>query len=409
MPSRPLVSDDQRRARIARRQALSPAYRVTTATAAAEAVVALHATEPASVYLSAFARAELTHADLESTLYAGRSLVKQLAMRRTLFAFPRVLLPAAWGSSSARVAAQSRQVVAATWPAAPSSPTRQRAGHGSTSRFAAVVDHLRRMARPAPPSCGRGCPRCTRVSTSRRAPTWGSIQPVAARLLTTAAAGGEIVRGENAAGWKVTRPRWTATEQWLGEVPSALEPRAGYATLVRAWLRAFGPGTEADIVWWLGSTKGAVRAALSDVEAIEVEVAPSTGGSSTAYLLPDDLGPVDPVAPWAALLPALDPTLMGWKDRDHYLDPAHRPELFDVNGNGGPTAWWDGRVVGGWHQAADGRVVVVPLGRLTCAATTALEVESDRLTAFLDGDVVNTIYQSPLVRRRTSGPTGGDR
>ena len=31
-------------------------------------------------------------------------MVKQLAMRRTLFVFPRDLLPAAWGSASARVA-----------------------------------------------------------------------------------------------------------------------------------------------------------------------------------------------------------------------------------------------------------------------------------------------------------------
>jgi hypothetical protein len=56
---------------------------------------------------------------------------------------------------------------------------------------------------------------------------------------------------------------------------------------------------------------------------------------------------------------------MGWTIRDFYLDPAHRDHtrpgtLFDRSGNPGPTVWWDGRIVGGWAQRADGEVVVQP-------------------------------------------------
>ena len=68
----------------------------------------LHATEPASVYLSVFARADASRSDIDKALYEERSVVKQLAMRRTLFAFPRDLLPAVWGSASARVLGQLR-------------------------------------------------------------------------------------------------------------------------------------------------------------------------------------------------------------------------------------------------------------------------------------------------------------
>ena len=57
---------------------------------------------------SAFARVEASRADVDRALYDERSVVKQLAMRRTLFAFPRALLPAVWGSASARVEAQLR-------------------------------------------------------------------------------------------------------------------------------------------------------------------------------------------------------------------------------------------------------------------------------------------------------------
>ena len=98
------IDDDERRARLGVRQAL--AVPVPDTLAAARAVTCLHATEPASVHLAAWARSGATRDDVDRALYVDRSVVKQLAMRRTVFAFPRELLPAVWGSASARVAGQ---------------------------------------------------------------------------------------------------------------------------------------------------------------------------------------------------------------------------------------------------------------------------------------------------------------
>ena len=99
------ITDDERRARLAVRHALAPGARVATPELATRAVTVLHSTEPATGYLSLWARVPgLTIADVDRALFEDRSLVKQLAMRRTLFVFPRDLLPAAWGSASARVA-----------------------------------------------------------------------------------------------------------------------------------------------------------------------------------------------------------------------------------------------------------------------------------------------------------------
>jgi hypothetical protein len=108
------------------------------------------------------------------------------------------------------------------------------------------------------------------------------------------------------------------------------------------------------------------------------------------------------------LLPALDPSTMGWKDRAFYLGE-HAGRLFDANGNAGPTAWWNGRIVGGWTQDAHGTVVVVPAERLDRAATRALAERATRLTEWLDGDVVRSIYQSPLVRSQEPSPEVLDR
>ena len=73
-------------------------------------------------------------------------------------------------------------------------------------------------------------------------------------------------------------------------------------------------------------------------------------------MLADDLEPEPAPEPWVALLPALDPTAMGWKERDWYLGE-HAALLFDSNGNVGPTVWSDGRIVGGWGSGEDGEVV----------------------------------------------------
>ncbi|MDX6359213.1 MAG: hypothetical protein QOH37_2267, partial [Nocardioidaceae bacterium] len=100
------VSDDERRARLGRRHALAEDERVSTVEDAVAAMTCLHATEPANVYLSAWARGDSSFADIDRALYEDRSVVRQLAMRRTVFAFPRDLLPAVWGSAAARVAAQ---------------------------------------------------------------------------------------------------------------------------------------------------------------------------------------------------------------------------------------------------------------------------------------------------------------
>ena len=104
------IDVSERRARLARRHRLAPGERAADVVEAARSIVCLHATDPASVHLSAWARVDgMTVADLERALYADRSLVKHLAMRRTLFAFPRETLSVAQAGASQRVAGAERQ------------------------------------------------------------------------------------------------------------------------------------------------------------------------------------------------------------------------------------------------------------------------------------------------------------
>ena len=380
-----LITDEQRRARLGTRHAL--ACRAATVESAADSVVCLHATEAPTVYLSVHARAEVSRDEIDRALYADRSLVKQLAMRRTLFAFPRDLLPAVWGSAAARVAVQQRTRMAKE---AEAHGLARRGDAWLTRQFNAV---RRSLAEDGPATSAELRERvpalAARVELSPGKKYGGSF-PIGPRVLSALAAEGSIVRGTNSGDWRLARPQWTLTEDWLGAPASPLPEPDGYAELVRRWLHRFGPGTEDDIVWWLGATKGAVRRALGELDAVEVQL----DHGDTGYLLADDVDDVPDPGPWSALLPVLDPTTMGWKHRDFYLHPEDRPYLFDTNGNAGTTAWWNGRIVGCWVQDEAGAVLVVPRGDLSAEARAALDAEAQRLTAWLDGTRVSTVYSS---------------
>ena len=100
----------ERRARLARRHRLAPRWRAADVLEATRSMVCLHATDPATVYLSAWARVDgMTVSDLDRLLYVDRSLVKHMAMRRTLFVFPRETLAAAQAGAADRVARSERR------------------------------------------------------------------------------------------------------------------------------------------------------------------------------------------------------------------------------------------------------------------------------------------------------------
>ncbi len=380
----------ERRSRLVRRHHLAPGHKAPDVETASDGLVGLHATDPPTVYMAAWARVDgLTRSDVDKALYADRTLVKHLCMRRTLFVIRRDLFGVTVAAASTRVAEQERRrlvkevekagLVAdgAAWLRAAEAATLEaldEMGEASSTELRNAVELLQGSTVYAPHKA------------------YGGNAPVGPRVLTCLSAAGEIVRASNRGGWYVSRPAWARTSAWLGEQPRVVPEREARAELVRRWLHAFGPATEADLKWWMGSTVTATRAALADVGAVEVDLHGRPG-----VALADDLDPAGPTEPSAALLPALDPTTMGWFERDWYLG-GHRPAIFDGNGNGGTTAWWDGRIVGGWSQAPDGEVLLQLLEDVGAEATAALEREAARLTAWVDGVRVAPRFPSPLSR-----------
>ncbi|SEH80056.1 Winged helix DNA-binding domain-containing protein [Mycolicibacterium rutilum] len=381
-------TDDERRARLARRHFLSePADAVDRVVGA---VVGLHATDPATPYLSLWSRLPVfTTADLDAELYERRSLVKHLAMRRTLWTVRSGDLPAVQAAASDRVADTERRRLIAD---------AQKAGvcaDGEVWLDAARGAVLQYLAANGPTDAKAlrvALPELAGVWDPAPGKRWGGETPLAPRILTVLSVQGDIVRGPNDGRWTTSRPRWTSAETWI-EPTQAVASEAARALVLRRWLAAFGPATLTDVKWWFGNTLTWARQGLRDIDAVEVDLAGTPG-----FVLPDDLDEEPEPDPWCALLPGLDVTTMGWFERDWYLGP-HRGQVFDTNGNAGPTAWCDGRVVGAWVQDDGGRVEVRLLEDVGTAAHRALQRRAAELTDWLDGVRVSPRFPSPLTKR----------
>ncbi|UQI48348.1 winged helix DNA-binding domain-containing protein [Streptomyces sp. HU2014] len=387
MTARPHVSDDQRRARLARRHLLSPGHRAASVEEVADALVGLHATDAATVYLSACARlAEPSSAEVERALYEDVTLVKLLSMRRTLFAVSSGLAPYVSSSTARAIAVRERaqfvrflqQSTDGVWDERRLARTERE-----------VLDALAARGQATTAELAKDVPALRETIAVSVGKPYESRQSVGSRLLRLLASDGHVRRGRPRGSWTSSLYPWAPVPR----IPE-MDVREAKAELARRWLGAFGPATEADLKWWTGWTLGDTRRALADVGAVGVELA----GGAAGHALPDDLDDVPPAEPWAALLPGLDPTPMGWRGRDWYLSPDLVPALFDRAGNVGPTVWWDGRVVGGWAQRANGQIVWRPLVDVGREAATAINAEAARLTGWM-GDVrVTPRFRTPLER-----------
>ena len=110
------VSVAERRARLAARHHLAPASRGAASpggvAGAVADIIGLHGTDPASVYLAAWARTGAGRADIEHALYAEGALVRMLGMRRTVFVVPAGLMPVIQAACTDQIAERMRRDLA---------------------------------------------------------------------------------------------------------------------------------------------------------------------------------------------------------------------------------------------------------------------------------------------------------
>ncbi|QCD55510.1 winged helix DNA-binding domain-containing protein [Streptomyces hawaiiensis] len=387
------IGVDERRVRLALRQRLAGSARAGTPEEVAGALVALHGTDPATVYLAVGARLADPARTVEETgraLYEDRSLVRMHGMRHTVFVFPTALTAVVHASTGLVVAARERAAL-----------LKHMAGAGAPDAVwlkeveESTLAALARRGQATAAELAQDEPRLREQFVYAPGKSYEGMHTVSTRLLKVLGVEGKVVRGRPLGSWTSSQFRWAVAPEH-----AELDTAGAQAELLRRWLTACGPATEADLKWWTGWRVTEVRRALAAIGAEPVSLDEGTG-----YVAEGDTSPVPAPEPWAALLPGLDPTAMGWQQRDWYLAPELRPLLFDGSGNVGPTVWWDGRVIGGWAQRPDGEITwrILAGEGIGREALAAIESEAERLSGWVGTTRITPRFRTPLEKELTAG------
>lgn len=387
------VSDEERRARLGALHFLQQDGE--NPVGVATSLVGLHSSDPATVFLSLRARLPgFETGDLEKALYEERSLVRMLGMRRTMWVVSAEMGPDIHHSSTvALIGAEQRRIWKLVEDAGLATDGRSWVADVSQ----ATVEALQALGTATAVELRQRVPQLKeQITIYKKDGGIAGTMGMSTRILFLLATEGRVLRGRPRGSWLSSQYEWALYEQWLGRARPEVDPFLAQQRTLGRWLARFGPATEIDAKWWTGWPVTLVRKVLDSIGAETVETS-----QGTAYLARDDETRPKPT-PWVAFLPGLDPTVMGWKQRDWYVGD-HADTVFDRNGNAGPTIMVDGRVAGVWAQRQDGQVVWELLEEGLSGRRARIEEKAQELQAWLGGQVITPRFRTPLEKELASG------
>ncbi len=268
--ARRYVGVAERRGRLALRQRLAGSVRAAGPEEVAGSLVALHGSDPATVYLAVGARLAdpgRTVAETERALYTDRALVRMHGMRQTVFVFPTDLTAVVHASTGITVAAKERASLLKSMAVA-GAPDAAWLKEVEESALAALA--LRGQATAA--ELAQDEPRLRERFVYAAGKSYEGVHTVSTRLLKVLGVEGRVVRGRPLGSWTSSQFRWA-----VAPPHPELDVAEAQASLLGRWLAACGPATEADLKWWTGWRVTEVRRALAAIGARAVTLDEGTG------------------------------------------------------------------------------------------------------------------------------------
>jgi hypothetical protein len=216
-----------------------------------------------------------------------------------------------------------------------------------------------------------------------------------------------LIRARPLGTWRSNQYKYVPLAEWLPDAAlGSVSFEEARTWLVRRYAATFGPVTFEDVCWWTGFSKRQVQEAIRSLGA-ELETVGVEGLEGQYFMLGGDVQRLAnqslPDGPYAFLLPALDPYIMGYQERRRFLADEHHAKVFDRAGNAVPTVWVNGRVVGAWGQQQNGRVVQGLFERIGAPAQALIAEEAQRLDNFLEGEVLPQRSHTPFTRALQDG------
>jgi uncharacterized protein YcaQ len=328
----------------------------------------VHAQLMSSAELTLWARVEDLDPDaVAAALWKERSLVKVWAMRGTLHLFSA----AEYGMWQAAVSRYDHYL----------RPSWLRAFGVTRQELEALLDAIARALEGEPLSRQELAAAVSELTGSpalgeKVLGSWGSfLKPACYR--------GQLCFGPSE-GQSV---RFTRPDRWLGSVTPA-DPEAATLEVARRFLAAHGPATRGDYArWWAMSPAQASRVMKrlgDEVVLVDVE-------GTEAWMLSADMADAAAATPVRSvrLLPAFDQLVVtATRHAARLLPGPFEPRIYRPQGWLSPVVLADGRWVGVWRHERKGsrvEVSVEPFVELAGTTRRSVEVEAERLAAFLGG------------------------
>jgi len=211
------------------------------------------------------------------------------------------------------------------------------------------------------------------------------------------AAKGHLAVLNSASDWRAETPTYLPWLQHYPNIDLADIPGEADAqkTVVRAYLSAFGPATEADISFWTGfgksETARATNALSSETILTMVEGIPGMLLSlkNQADMLKAITLPAEPVV---NLLPANDPLTTAHRaSRARYLaDPSLQRKVFSSSGAAKPAILVNGQIVGVWNwqlQDEQGHLAWQLLAPVDSATLPLIEAQVEQVARFIHPNI----------------------
>ena len=179
-------------------------------------VLVLHATDPATVYLSVLARAgALTIADVREAMYERRTLVRVLAMRRTLFVADREDLPVIHAGASLGVARTLRARLLKQLATLPTDPPVPDPAAWLADVEKAVGAALREAGTATGAQLSQAVPELRTALLPTTDKAWDVRRTVTSPTLALLSAEGRMVRTEPRGSWTSRHHTWAPIEAWF--------------------------------------------------------------------------------------------------------------------------------------------------------------------------------------------------
>jgi hypothetical protein len=287
----------------------------------------LHATVPTTPYLSLFARLNnFTKQDLDNELYIKRNLGKIRFVRKTVYVLSKNELSTAFSATKEMIGTISM----------PHLFEYLGVSHNEYRIFSKkIIEILKENA-------------MTTKEIKKEIDKSKNISGIVNLMCDQ----GLLIRGKPKSGWKSNIHNYHLFNDLYPDVNlNSVDETEAQKKVVRKYIHTFEPVTENDIRWWTGFKKGVVREILDDFnkEITQIDI----DGLQKKYLMfEQNMKILDNIhelkEPIINLLPKLDNYIMGYKDRQRYLDDTFYEYIFDRSGNATNIIMMNGKIIGVW-------------------------------------------------------------